>query len=596
MTKQNIFKKIFNWSKGHRIISLIIFLVIIFIGYRIYKSVFPTVTIPSYTLSMAKIGSITQTVTGSGQVSASNQTDILSQSSGTIKSINVSVGQSVHAGDLIATIDPVNAAINLESAKLSYAKLVKPATSADIAISKNNLTKAYDSGWNAVSGVFLDLPNIMSGMKDLLYSQTGFLSDQNSTSLSSVGRTYRDTAGKSYDLAVTQYQKVLQEYKDLTRTSATSSIDTLITDTYTTIKMVSETVSDAQNAINFIITNQSEYQKTSASSALANVTTWSNQVNSDVSNIISAQNSILSSINSFDTLVTGADSLDIRSAQLNLEQAQRTYDNYFVRAPYDGTIGRIPVNVYGQAGSGTTIATIVGQQKMASISLNEVDAAKVKVGQSVKITFDAIDNLNAVGTVSVVDQIGTVSSGVVSYGVKILINTEDARIKPGMSVNTTIITLQKDNVLTVPSSAIKKQGNESYVQTLSSSLIQNTTPSGLTQNTSRPSSFGSTTANRNFGTTTKNYAGMASSTRNFAGDQISRAVTISTKTTPTKVTVTTGDSDDTNIEILSGLNRGDFVVTKTTAVGSAQTTTAPSILSGMTGARRTSGSVSAPIH
>ncbi|MFA6554655.1 MAG: HlyD family efflux transporter periplasmic adaptor subunit [Candidatus Paceibacterota bacterium] len=577
MIKQNIFKKIFNWSKSHRILSIIIFLVIIFIGYRIYKSVFPTVTIPSYTLSMAKMGSITQTITGSGQVSASNQTDILSQSSGTIKSINVSVGQTVHTGDLIATIDSVNASINLESAKLSYAKLVKPATSADIAISKNNLTKAYDSGWNAVSGVFLNLPNIMSGMKDLLYSQTGFLSDQNSASLSSMGRTYRDTTGRSYDLAVAQYQKVLQEYKDLTRTSATSSIDILIADTYTTIKMVSEATANAQNAINYIITNQSEYQSSSASSALSSVTTWSSQANSDVSNIISAQNSILSSANSFDTLITGADSLDIRSAQLNLEQAQRTYDDYFVRAPYNGIIGRIPVNVYGQASSGTTIATIIGQQKMASISLNEVDAAKIKVGQSVKITFDAIDNFNAVGTVSVVDQIGTVSSGVVSYGVKILINTDDARIKPGMSVNTTIITLQKDNVLTVPSSAIKKQGNESYVQTLEKSLFTSTVaPTNTT------------------GTTTRNYNGLASTTRNFAGTQNTRAVTISTNTTPKKVIVTTGDSDDTNTEILSGLNRGDLVITKTTNGSSAQTTTAPSILSGMTGARRTSGSVSMP--
>jgi HlyD family secretion protein len=554
MKKQTLIKKILMWMKENRKISILILIIILGIVYGIYKYYFSSVSIPQYTLSTVRNGSIIQVVTGSGQVSASNQTDIQSQVSGTIKTINASVGQSVKAGDLIATIDATNAMITLENARLSLSKLTQPAKETDVIVAKNNLSKAYESGFNSVSQVFLNLPTIMSGMKDLLYSQTGYLSYQGSSFSSPTSKEYVNTASKAYDLAVEKYKQSLIEYKTMSRSSPTSDLDKLLADTYETIKSVSEASTKAQNAINFIRSNEYSSQSgTAGETALTNVTTWANQSNSDVSNIVSAQNSILNSNNTLINLINGSDALDIQSAKLSLEQAQRTYDNYFIRAPYDGIIGRIPVNTYGQAGSGTVIATIVGQQKISNISLNEVDAAKVKIGQSVKITFDAIENLNATGTVSVVDQVATVSSGVVSYNVRITIDTEDERIRPGMSLNATIITLQKDNVITIPNSAVKKTGNQNYVQTFDKSLVQSLVPQ------------------------------TASSTRPTSTFGFNRTVTISTTNVPTKKNIVTGDSDDSNTEIIEGVDKGQFVVTKTSSATTAVTTTAPSILSGIGG-------------
>lgn len=543
----------------HRKASTLIIITSIIFIYIIYRSYFGTITTPQYTLSVAKVGSITQVVTGSGQVTASNQTDIQSQVSGTIKTINVSVGQNVKAGDLIATIDNTSALITLENARLSLSKITQPAKDTDIVLAKNNLSKAYETGFNSVAQIFLNLPTTMNGMKDLFYGQTGYLSYQNSSFFSPTSKEYINSASKAYDLSVEKYQQSLVTYKRLSRASPTSELDRLIADTYEMIKSVSEATSKAQNAINFIKSNEYSSQSNSSSeTALSNVTTWSNQVNSDVSNIVSAQNSILSSNNTLINTINGSDPLDIQSARLSLEQSQRNYENYFIRAPYDGIIGRISVNTYEQAGSGTVIATIIGKQKIANISLNEVDAAKIRNGQSVKITFDAVENLNAIGTVSVVDQVATVSSGVVSYGIKIKIDTEDERIRPGMSVNTTIITSQKDGVLIVPSSAVKKSGNQNYVQIFTKDLVQSLVP----QTTNYISS------------STKPYNSLSAPNTN-------RTITINTSTIPTKKDVTIGDSDDTNTEIISGLDKGVFVVTKTASTKTTTSTTAPSILSGV---------------
>ncbi|MDE1941135.1 MAG: hypothetical protein KGI66_03380, partial [Patescibacteria group bacterium] len=53
---------------------------------------------------------------------------------------------------------------------------------------------------------------------------------------------------------------------------------------------------------------------------------------------------------------------------------------------------------------------------------------------------------------------------------------------------------------------------------------------------------------------------------------------------PQQVAVTTGDSDDTNTVILSGLTRGQFVITRTISSGSSGASSAPSIFSSI-GAR-----------
>lgn len=577
---RSLFAKAKAGIAAHKILTAVIVLTLVVGGYEIARAKASAASsVPEYTLSAAHMGTLQQTVSGTGQVSASNQTDIQSQVSGTIESIDVSVGQAVTKGQLIATIDPTNALTALENARLSLAKLNEPAKATDLSNAQNSLTKSYGDAFNSASSAYIDLPNIMTGLHDLLYDPTGFLADQHRT-LSTTARDYRDQAANAYDLAAEQYALSLQEFKGLSRSSATSSLDQLYSDTYKTIKMAADAANKSQTAVAFIIASQPDYDAKDAASANTSVNGWASQANSDTSSILSAQNSIVSAANSLGNLTAAPDSYDLQSAQSSLAQAQRTYEEYFIRAPYDGIIGRIPVNVYGQANG--TIATIVGAQKIASISLNEVDAAKVAVGQSVNISFDAIDGLEATGTVSEVDQIGTVSSGVVSYGVKIAISTQDPRIKPGMSVSTTIITKQDDSALLVPSSAVKTQGGRSYVQVVSMSGAASTTRRLVNRN------FASSTAS-----TSGAYGAFASSTRafgsgtgSFGSPRAGMTLTVSASSvTPQTVYVTVGDSDDTNTAILSGLNPGQLVVTRTSTGSTASSASAPSLLQSLGGNR-----------
>ncbi len=525
---------------SHKIVSIIITAIVITGGYYAIATT-STDSSSTYTLVPVSVGTIRQTVTGSGQVAAQNQVDIASEVSGTVLSMNVAVGQKVASGQLIATLDSRDAAIDLENARISLEKLTRTAEPGELTSAQNSVTKAYSDGFSSISDAYLDLPEIMDGLDDLLYSRDGYLSDQQVVGFSAKTKAYRTVTATAYDAAKVRYDKLLLEYKSITRSSASSTIDSFIGETSKLLTMVSEALKNAQSAITFLMVNETEYLSDDAPTAAANVSTWLSTTNSSLASLLSSKNSIQSSTNSLQDLVDGTDTLDIRLQQLSLQQKVRTYEKYFIRAPFAGVIGKISVDVYDKASSGTSIATIVGEQKVSSISLNEVDAAKVQVGQPVEITFDAIDDFIATGTVAQVDQIGTVSSGVVSYGIKIAVNTTDSRIKPGMSMNITITTEEKSGILVVPASAVKTRNGTKYVEIVDSTRTASSTGA-------RP-----------------------------------RMITASSaEVTPRQVTVLVGSSDDSFIEIIEGLTAGDLVVTKT-VVGSASTSgSAPSILNSLT--------------
>jgi HlyD family secretion protein len=346
----------------------------------------------------------------------------------------------------------------------------------------------------------------------------------------------------------------------------------LIAQTYQTTQNISTAVKNANNLIQFYEDKFTEHNLKPASLAdthLASLNTYTGKINTNLSNlltvmhviqndkdaIVNADRAITENTQSLAKLKAGADPLDIQSAQLTITQrenalldTQNNLADYYIRAPFAGTIAKINVTKTDSVSGGTAVATLITKQQLAEISLNEVDAAKIKIGQKVTLTFDAIDGLSIAGKVAEIDTVGTVTQGVVTYAVKISFDAQDDRVKPGMSVNAAIITNVKTDVLTVPNSAVKSQGNISYVEMFTLPLVQ-------------------TTGSQNQG--------------------------IPSATAPRQQQVQIGISNDTSTEIVSGLNEGDQVVTRTTAgtTVSTQTQQAPSLLGGGGGQRIGGGGV-----
>ena len=95
--------------------------------------------------------------------------------------------------------------------------------------------------------------------------------------------------------------------------------------------------------------------------------------------------------------------------------------------------------------------------------IDEADIGGVKEGQRVTFTVDAFPDDVFNGTVTQVRQQATTESNVVTYEVVISARNDDLKLMPGLTANVTIFTAEKNNVLAVPSKALRFQPTEAML-------------------------------------------------------------------------------------------------------------------------------------
>lgn len=110
-------------------------------------------------------------------------------------------------------------------------------------------------------------------------------------------------------------------------------------------------------------------------------------------------------------------------------------------------------------------------QLIATVTVSEIDVLSLKANQKVILTLDAYEDKSFTGKVLAVNTSGTVSSGVTSYPVTILLDPVEVDIYPNMAVSVEIITNLKTDVLLVPSSAVTTVEEQSTVQVRKDSQI-----------------------------------------------------------------------------------------------------------------------------
>jgi multidrug efflux pump subunit AcrA (membrane-fusion protein) len=102
---KNIYNKVNLYVRSHKWLSGIVLIVIVVVAYFGLKAMFSTSGDPSYVTTTATTGSVVSSVTGTGQVSTSNQLELTPQASGNVVYIGVTDGETVTAGTLIAELD-----------------------------------------------------------------------------------------------------------------------------------------------------------------------------------------------------------------------------------------------------------------------------------------------------------------------------------------------------------------------------------------------------------------------------------------------------------------------------------------------------------
>jgi len=142
-------------------------------------------------------------------------------------------------------------------------------------------------------------------------------------------------------------------------------------------------------------------------------------------------------------------------------------------APTDGIVTDVPVNVGELASAQTAAISMLSTHYEVEADVSETDIAKIKVGQLVNITFDALGrDTHFPGSVLSVNPAETVIQDIVYYKVRVVIDRDSDLVKPGMTANLTVATDSKDNTLIVPLRAVHEKDGARYVETLVAGKIE----------------------------------------------------------------------------------------------------------------------------
>jgi len=186
---------------------------------------------------------------------------------------------------------------------------------------------------------------------------------------------------------------------------------------------------------------------------------------------------------------------NITQLQIALSNALSQYQAQApaILAPANGVVANI-VTVEGTNISNTVSTTGRSTQTVASIkqpgtpiatlNVTELDINNVKSGQKVDVTLNSLPEQPFTGTVVGIDKIGTISGGVANYPVNVKFDTESDKVLPNMGLNATIVVAEHNHVLYVPTAAITTQNGKSTVRLVQGNTYQVTDVStGLSDGT-----------------------------------------------------------------------------------------------------------------
>lgn len=173
----------------------------------------------------------------------------------------------------------------------------------------------------------------------------------------------------------------------------------------------------------------------------------------------------------------------ISGAQAAATNAYLTYSatqDSLTTSPVTGTVHNLGGVVGSVVSAGPMLIISTGQGYTIKTIVNEVDINKIKVDNSVTITFDAIKDKIFNGAIIQTDEFGTNNQGVINYTVFSSVNDGNGLIKPGMTANLTIDTNKREQVLSVINAAVRPYKGAKAVQVLKNGKLQyNTVTTGI---------------------------------------------------------------------------------------------------------------------
>ena len=387
-----------------------------------------TTTAAATTGTVSKI-SESSTVESSGNITAKQQTTLSWETSGIVGSVDVATNDSVSKGDTLMTLDPSTAPSDVIAAQETLVSAKKALEDAQ----QSNTSKA-------------------SAEVALASAQTAY-----NTALGNYWNRSA-TVGSAQSIAVYQQKIIIQDNKILDLKTKLDALAELPDN--------DSRKAQAKQDYNQAIIDRATLKRTldglQATPDALDVQTLESALDLAKANLEDAQRT-------YDSVKDGPSSDAIAAAQAKVDAAQSTVNMLSITAPFDGEVVAIQTQVGDQVAEGTTAIILVNRSTLyIDVLVDETDISKIEIGDTATITYSALPDLTSTGKVTFINPVGSSSSGVVNYTVRVTLDEADPSILLGATATVEIDTGAAASSLAVPVTAVQTDDSGEYVMRVKS--------------------------------------------------------------------------------------------------------------------------------
>lgn len=464
---KQFFQKIALWwkarSKRSRLFLILGCIVVILIAVKKHNASDGSV------VEVVKRDSVVRTVIASGRVVSSTDLSLGFEVGDTVRSVNVSVGDRVKKGSIIATLNSgeeraalTSAKGTLLSAEARYKKILEGSSNEEIALAQVNfenaqkdLEKTRKAQDTLVTNAYRKLLS-----DDLIAEPTSTIYAANAPTIAG---TYTGKEGE-YNITLSG-----GDYINFSGVESGAALFSTISSQPfgskgLTIIFPTGTTSSQGGSWKVSLPNKA------GASYVANLGAYNQAIDTRESAITSAEALVAQRQAELNLKRATARQPDIDSAladvitaQAGVESASARLEKKILRAPADGTITKVSVKPGEIAVPQKEVIVLEDIDNLyLEANIGEGNISAVSLGQSVTVSYDAFPGQKYTASVSSIDPSATENGTTINYKIKALIS-DGTNIRPGMTANMAIVTAEVPDALTIPGRAIEEDENGKFV-------------------------------------------------------------------------------------------------------------------------------------
>ncbi|MCI0566276.1 efflux RND transporter periplasmic adaptor subunit, partial [bacterium] len=425
-------------------------------------------------------GDFVQEISISGKVTAAKEVELGFSQSGRISSVFASVGKTVSAGTVLASIenesaqgDVLQKEASLEAAQAKLEILKKGTREEQLAVTESRINSARIALNQKNQSVVDVLKNAYTQSDEAVRRRVDQFMINPRSSRPELAFLVTDIQLKS-DIEWNRFveEAMLVEWKKAVDTitvegnldeeilRATKNLD----DTREFLDMVSLAVNSLSPSQNITQATIDAY-RADITAARANIHSATIAITTAVTEARAAAASLETEESNLGLEKAGATKEElaeqearVKAAEADLLTARAELQKTYIVAPFTGIITAVDAKAGGSATVGAPLISMISAAKLQLESfVPELNIPLIAVGDDAIVTLDAYGESDTFGAkIVAIDPAETVRDGVSTYRIVLEFMEQDPRVKPGMTANIAVTTDKKEGVISIPQGMVKE--------------------------------------------------------------------------------------------------------------------------------------------